>query len=227
MLNELPRRIIYTRHPECLHNIDHENALREGIENRKSPLTVAGELQRDITANYLRREFPVIDAVFCSTYSRTKAIPIAAGFESILSENPLLDERNMGLWHTHLRADILKMLPGEEERLKTAGYYAYEAPEGESCIGVERRLNELLTSKVLGGPDTTIYISGHGISGLCLRRLLTGATLEDWHSWKRLKNASVTVYEREGSTYVCTSYNVVPWEGLIDPALVGRKSVEA
>ena len=91
----MPRRIIYTRHPECLHNVDHEDALRKGIENRNSPLTVVGELQRDITAAYLRREFPVIDAVFCSTYARTRAIPLAAGFESMLRESAFLDERNM------------------------------------------------------------------------------------------------------------------------------------
>jgi broad specificity phosphatase PhoE len=110
------KRIIYTRHPECLHNVDHEHALRSGVANRKSPLTTVGELQRDITAEYLRREFPSIDAVVCSTHTRTHAIPVAAGFESVLSENSLLDERNMGVWHTHLRADVLKMYPGEEDR---------------------------------------------------------------------------------------------------------------
>ncbi len=225
MVHCTPERIVFTRHPECMHNVEHENAIRRGIANRESPLTEAGRLQRDITAEYLRREFPSIDAVFCSTYARTRTIPIAAGFEKLLVETSNLDERNMGVWHTHVREDVLKLYPGEEDRLKAVGYYAYEAPSGESCSAVELRLKELLAPDMLG--SGTVYISAHGISGLCLRRVLTGASLVDWHSWDRLKNASVSVYDRAGSGYVSTSYNVVPWEGLIDPALLRIKTIEA
>ncbi len=227
MLGHLPKRIIFTRHPECLHNVDHEGALQSGIPNRESPLTQVGELQRDITAAYLREEFPTISAAFCSTFLRTHTIPIAAGFESMLTESPFLDERNMGVWHTTLRADVLAQYPGEEERLKEVGYYAYQAPEGESCTGVESRLTELLNSDTLGSPDSTIYISGHGISGLCLRRLLTGSTLEDWHSWKTPRNASVSVFDHEGDFFVCTTYDFLPWEGKIDPRLLRKKGAVA
>ncbi len=227
MLSKLPKRIIYTRHPQCLHNVDHEGALRQGIENRNSPLTDVGEMQSSITAEYLRKEFPDISKVFCSTYSRTKTIPISAGYEKLLSESPLLDERSMGVWHRYLREEVLKRYPDEDVRIKTLGYYAYEAPEGESCTGVEERLNKFLLLNTLGELSDTIYISGHGISGLCLRRLLTGASVEDWHSWDRLKNASVSIYERHGSGYICSSYNLVPWEGVIDPALLIKKSTEA
>lgn len=227
MLDRLPKRIIYTRHPECLHNVDHQGALRSGVKNRESPLTQAGELQRDITAAYLRREFPGIDAAFCSTFSRTHTIPLAAGLADLLTETPLLDERNMGVWHTTLREDVIAQYPGEEERLKAVGYYAYQAPGGESCVGVEDRLTELFNSCVLGAPDTTVYISGHGISGLCLRRLLTGASLEDWHSWETPRNASISVFDRSGDVYVCSVYNLVPWDGLIDPSLLRKKSTTA
>ena len=227
MFDYLPRQIIVTRHPECLHNVDHENALRAGILNRDSPLTQAGELQRDITADYLRGTFPDIDAAFCSTFSRTHAIPIAAGLKRVLTETPLLDERNMGVWHTTLREDVIAQYPGEEERLKAVGYYAYQAPGGESCLGVEERLTELLNSGMLGDANTIAYLSGHGISGLCLRRLLTGASLEDWRSWKTPRNASVSVFDRDGNNYVCTMYDYVPWEGKIDLALLKRKSTAA
>ena len=227
MQYRLPKRIIYTRHPQCRHNVEHENAIRAGIPNRDSPLTKVGELQRDITAVYLHRKFPSISSAFCSTYVRTHAIPIAAGFEGILTETPLLDERNMGIWHTHVRADVLAMHPGEEERLKAEGYYAYEAPSGESCVKVEHRLNELLHSGMLGGEDDVVYLSAHGISGLCLRRILTGASIEEWSSWDRMKNASVSVFDRVERGYECTTYNHVPWEGLIDPTLLTKKSIEA
>lgn len=227
MLRHLPKRIIFTRHPECLHNVDHEAALRSGIPNRESPLTRGGELQRDITAAYLREEFADITTAFCSTFSRTRAIPVAAGFESVLTETSFLDERNMGVWHTTPRADVIAQHPGEEERLKDVGYYAYQAPEGESCVGVEARLTELFDSGILGSADSTIYISGHGISGLCLRRLLTASTLEDWHSWKTPRNASVSVFDRDGGVYVCSTYDFIPWEGKIDPSLLRRRGVVA
>lgn len=232
MRNGLPRRIIYTRHPQCLHNVDNDDALRRGIPNRESILTMAGELQRDITAAYLRREFPDIDKVFCSTYLRTHTIPAAAGLEHKMVATPLLDERNMGVWHTHLSSDVLKMHPGEDARYRTTSYYHYEAPNGESCVKVEDRLTELLMSDVLGDPDSTVYISAHGISGLCLRRLVTRSSVEDWHFWlkakeERLSNASVSVFERQGDAYVCTKYNHVPWEGMIDPALLVKRSAEA
>lgn len=227
MLITLPERIIYTRHPQCLHNVEHQNALQQGIANRDSPLTYAGELQSEITAKYISKEFPEIDSVFCSTYSRTRAIPNSSGYASSLIQDPLLDERNMGIWHNYLREDVLKMYPSEEERLRSVGYYAYSAPEGESCSDVEHRLIKFLTSDILNSSDSTVYISGHGISGLCLRRLLTGASLDDWHEWTRLKNASVTVYERRNKFYTCSMYNFVPWEGLIDQTLLTRKSTEA
>lgn len=228
MFHSAPRRLVYTRHPRCRHNVEHEKALLEGIPNKESPLVEVGELQCTITADYLKREFPSITGVFCSTFSRTRAIPVAAGFEPVMIQTSLLDERNMGVWHTHIREKVLKMHPGEEQRLEEVGYYAYQAPLGESCADVEARLATLLNSGMLGGAEETTYLSGHGIAGLCLRRILTGATVEEWHSWDRMKNASVTVFEREANgMYACTMYNHVPWEGLIDPELLQRKSVEA
>lgn len=223
MLGHLPKRIIFTRHPECLHNVDHEYALRSGIPNRESPLTQVGELQSDITAAYLRKEFPDIDAAFCSTFSRTHAIPRAAGFESILTITSFLDERNMGVWHTTVRDDVLAQYPGEDKKIKQVGYYSYRAPDGESCVDVENRLVELLDSDMLGDAESIAYISGHGISGLCLRRLLTASSLDDWHSWNTPRNASVSVFDRYGAIYECTSYDVIPWEGCIDPSLLRKK----
>jgi broad specificity phosphatase PhoE len=226
MSHNMPRRIVFTRHPQCIHNVDAQSAIKAGIANRDSALTDLGVLQRDITAEYLRREFPDIEVAWCSTYSRTSAIPVAAGFSRVL-KSFLLDERDMGVWHRHTREEVLQMYPGEEDYLNEVGYYHYEAPGGESCLGVERRLNRFLSTQAFCASLSTVYISGHGIAGLCLRRILTGASLEDWHSWGRPKNASVTVFERSGSGYVCSSYNVAPWEGVIDQELLKRKSVEA
>lgn len=230
MLKRPPKRLVYTRHPQCLHNVAHEAALKRGIENRKSPLTVLGEMQCTITAEYLRKTYGDFDAVFCSTYSRTRALPVAACVHASMTESPLLDERSMGVWHTTLKAKVLEMYPAEEDRLNEIGYYEYEAPEGESCIGVENRLASFIESDLFRNAGEVVYISGHGISGLCLRRILTRATVADWHAWRNgqnLRNASVTVYERTGDTYECTSYNHVPWLGKIDPVLLRHKNIEA
>ena len=228
MPKKRPRCIIYTRHPECEHNIDSDGALRRGIENRISPLTAVGVLQSEITAKYLReRSAEVIEAAFCSSYLRTHAIPILARMAGMLTITSLLDERNMGVWHKHPRAKVLEMYPGEEDRLKEIGYYSYRAPDGESCADVESRLGAFLESEEFSAAGDTVYISGHGISGLSLRRLLTGASVEELHTWDRLKNGSVSEFVLVGDTYECVMYNHAPWEGNIDPELLKRKSVEA
>ncbi len=222
-----PRRIVFTRHPECLHNVSNDAALHRGISNRMSPLTTLGELQRDITAKYLCDEFGAFDAVYTSTYERTKTIPAAAGFGAYAIATPELDERNMGVWHLYPRAKVLELHPNEEGRLNSVGYYAYQAPGGETCMNVERRIRQLMASDRMRQGLDTVYFSAHGISGLCLRRVLTEASLEAWHAWDRLKNGAVCVYEQEGNAYVCTLYNHIPWEGKIDPKLLGHESREA
>ncbi len=222
----LPQLVVYTRHPQCFHNVNPQEAILQGIENRKSPLTYLGEMQRDSTAAYLRRKYGCFDRVFCSTYERTHTIPLAAGLTDVLVETHLLDERNMGVWHKWVRSKVLEIYPEEEIRHKEAGYYAYAPPEGESCVGVEERISRFLSSDMFQNAGEKVYISGHGIAGLCLRRVAAGGTVEDWHSWQRLKNASVSVFERKGEAYECVLYNHAPWEGIIDPSLL-VKGVEA
>ena len=216
MYEHLPSHIVYVRHPQCLHNIAHDDALRNGIENRRSPLTQLGIQQRDITSEYLKVHFDKFDAVFASTYERTHEIPIAAGLDDSLVIHPLLDERSMGIWHRVPRAKVLSSFPEEEKKLKEMGYYHYSAPEGESCLDVGSRQAQFLSNRRLFLGLKTMLISGHGIAGLCFRQTLLRATVEEWHKWDRLKNASVTVYEKHGKSFKCVLYNHVPWEGLLD-----------
>jgi broad specificity phosphatase PhoE len=196
-----------------------DDAMKQGVANRQSPLTSRGVKQRDITAEYLFKNFGSFDAVFASTYERTREIPRALGVTSQIHSH--LDERSMGVWHIHPRDVLAEQIPEELERLLALGsqphdYYHYKAPEGESCPDVEQRLHQFLDDqKTFRGIDT-LLISGHGIAGLCLRKALLGGTVEDWHSWDRLKNASVTVYERRDDAFECVLYNHVPWDGLID-----------
>lgn len=212
--SHLPSKIVVLRHPECLHNVAHQEALEQGIENRFSPLTAAGEAQRDITAQYLSETHGQFDAVFASTFIRTHTIPAQARFAMIASH--LLDERNMGVWHTLPRRRVLEHYPGEEERLREIGYYHYKAPEGESCEEVEERILTFLQHEPHFKDIDSMLISGHGITGLCFRKILLGGTVKDWYSWQRLKNASVTVYEKGANGFECTLYNHIPWDGLVD-----------
>ncbi len=226
MWRHLPPMLIYTRHPQCMHNVDNDAALRERIHNRHSPLTRVGKMQRDFTAEYIRREFPNIDVAFCSSYRRTRTIPRAAGLGHILREDARLDERNMGVWHQHPREVVLEQHPGEDLKIKSVGYYHYQAPRGETCERVEDKLLKFLNADWTKLKPKVAYISGHGISGLCLKRILLGGTVEDWHAYERLKNASVSVYERYGDGYKCVLYNHAPWEEHIDAELLKKISHE-
>lgn len=222
MFEHAPEIIVYARHPECLHNVAHQHAVRKRIVNRASPLTPKGEKQRDSTAEYLRTRFPEVERVFASTYERTHAIPLATWADMPLFIDPALDERNMGIWHVMPREEVLRAYPDAEDELKANGYYHYKPPYGESCEEVEARLRHFLqTSRAIRGVRT-VFFSGHGINGLCLRRVLCGGSVDDWYRWQReehLKNASVTVFEKSSGGYRITLYNHLPWEGLVDETL--------
>lgn len=217
----LPKRIVYVRHPECLHNIALDEALRLGIPNVASPLTKNGEIQCALTAAYLKERFGAFDATFASMYTRTHAIPKYLQVPYVAS--PLLNERNMGIWHLLHRKELEEQYPDEKQRLDAVGYYHYHAPEGESCTSVVTRIQQFLTHLATYKDAEQVLISGHGISGLCLRQVLFGHGVEAWYTYERLKNASVCVYEHNAGTLECSMYNHVPWEG----KLATTTSIEA
>lgn len=217
-----PERIIFTRHPQCLHNVAHQKALEQKIPHKESPLTEIGEAQRDITAGYLKDNFPDIESVFCSTFLRTTKIPEAMGMDYVANKG--LDERNLGIWYDNSTSAVIKKYPDEIQRQKDAGYYHYEPTQGESCIAVDLRVINFVLD-ILFKCRGVVYVSGHGVSGLCLRRRLTDSSVTDWYKWyndrnQRFKNASVTVYDRSRDGYKISLLNYIPWEGEIDPALL-------
>lgn len=227
----LPKVIVMTRHPQSMHNVIAQTALKRGIPNKESPLTEVGEEQRDITAAYLRSRF-TFDTVYASEYSRTHAIPLAMSAGHRLQVYSHLNERNMGIWHTIPREIIEVKYPDQVALHATTDYYDLHPLQGESCAMVESRQMEWLSDESVHRGNQCVYVSGHGISGLCFRRLLTGESVGAWHWWRtkesnqRLGFASVTVYERRGPFYICTLYNHMPWENLIDPRRIVKKERE-
>ena len=214
MFPHLPKRIVYLRHPQCLHNVDYEGALALGITTQLSPLTTKGEQQAAITAAYLNKTFGSFDRVFSSQFLRTQSIPQAAGFDFVI------DARIGERWHGALneRGNAFFRENPEEEQRYHEDYYSYCAPGGESCPDVEDRLRDFLSDRVLFEECNQILLSGHGISGLMFRKVLTNASKTDWDEWflhGRLRNASVTVYERDEVGYEIKLYNYIPWEDQI------------
>jgi broad specificity phosphatase PhoE len=220
----LPRTIIYLRHPQCLHNVQNDQALRDGIPNIQSPLTEVGQKQRVLTTEYVQEKFPHIDVVFSSKYWRTRAFPLSLGFQESFIPHEMLNERHMGIWHYVPHEVVLKHFPKEDEKLKEAGYFKYKAPRGgESGKDVEKRQHHFL-SDLQGISVRSVLISGHGTSGVLFRKVLQGCSSRALEQWGQLKNASVSVYERVGNEYECTLWNEVPWEGKIEDV---QKGVEA
>ncbi len=212
MFSHLPRRIVAVRHPQCLHNIDYDGAIKT-IPNRYSPLTELGEAQSEITARYLKETFGDFELVFSSGYIRTHAIPTAAPYEYIPEE--LLNERDQGLMHQLGPKEFFATFAEEQVKINES-YYHYQAPDGETCLDVEARLEMFLADEARFRGSDSMLISGHGITGRCLRKVLTGGSEEDWHSYGGLANGSVTVYQRAGDTFECLSYNHIPWLGQLD-----------
>lgn len=211
------KTIVHVRHPQCLHNVAYDQAIANGIRNQESPLTDVGREQCRITAIALKRKFGQFDFVVASMYTRTHAIPDKAGY--VFGQSSYLDERSQGIWHTHGRARCAELYPEERERFKTEGFYHYRAPDGESCPDVEERIKKFFASKAIFVRRNTqkLLISGHGTAGLCLRKVLTNASVEDWHSWDRIRNAAFSVYERvDDESFRCVVFNEAPWLGLLE-----------
>ncbi len=122
----------------------------------------------------------------------------------------------MGIWHLHERSNFQTEYAEEVQRLNEEGYYHYCAPQGESCVSVVGRTQEFLTHLAEYRGAERVLISGHGISGLCLRQVLFDDSVETWYTYERLKNASVSVYKLDGETCSCVQYNIAPWEGLLE-----------
>ncbi len=212
MFSHLPQQIVFARHPQCLHNVDYDGAIKL-IPNRHSPLTEHGADQAEITVRYLKETFGAFDEVFTSGYTRTHAIPKAARYSFVQSE--LLNERDQGLMHLLGPGEFFTTFPEEQVKINES-YYHYRAPDGENCVDVEARLTRFLLEeqRLLGA--NSVFISGHGITGRCFRKILTGGTEADWHSWRGLANCSISVYQKISGRFECVSYNHIPWKGQLD-----------
>ncbi len=226
MLKKLPRVIVYTRHPQCRHNVDHFREIERGVQNRDSELTALGKEQCTRTAEFLKSEYGAFDAVYCSEYRRTRALPEAMGLGHLVEERSDLNEWNMGIWQMMPKNQVCILHPEETERFVLEGHPKYRALYGESILDVDKRLRRLLKNEFATLNDERVYISGHGAVLLCLRRILCGHT---WARWRestvkeRPPNASVTVFERRmnETRFKCTLLNYVPWirelgEGVTD-----------
>lgn len=221
MFTHLPSVIVFVRHPESMHNVRPLHELVEGgISNKTSPLTVRGEAQARYTVAHLKDTGMHFDAIFSSEYARTQAIPRHLGAYTIVSS---LNERDMGVWHRLSREAVEVRYPGEYARFATAGYYSYVPPEGESCANVDARLSAFFMDRSRFVNVNTMLLSGHGVAGMCLRRLLTNETVETWYRWHedreggRMQNASVSIFEKrpDEHVYTCTQFNHCPWLGKV------------
>jgi broad specificity phosphatase PhoE len=179
---------------------------------------VQGASQAEYTAEYLKRVFGLFDLTFASDFTRTHAIPQKMGTDFVVE--PRIGER----WHGQLHergTPFFEDFP-EEMKLYRDDYYNYKAPDGESCPDVEERIFDFLSDEKLFAGAQSMLISSHGISGLCFRKVLLQASVEDWHTWyhdkaERLGNASVTVYERQSDgRYKIILYNHLPWKEYIE-----------
>ncbi len=212
MFSHLPQQIVFARHPQCLHNVDYDEAIKT-IPNRYSPLTELGEAQAEVTVSYLKETFGTFDQVFSSGYLRTHAIPQRAAYSFVANE--LLNERDQGLMHQIGPGEFFTTFPEEQVKINDS-YYHYRAPDGENCLDVEARITKFLLEEQRFLGCSSVFISGHGIGGRCFRKILTGATEADWHSWDALANCSITVYQKISGRFECVSYNHIPWKGQLD-----------
>ena len=183
-----------------------------------SPLTERGVAQAEYTAEYLKRVFGRFDLTFASDFIRTHAIPAELGLDYTIDTR--IGERWQG--QLHERGSPFFVDFPAEERCYREDYYNYRAgmtigrPEGENCPDVEARVLDFLLDRELFADAKTMFLSSHGITGLCLRKVLLQASVDDWHQWhgdksQRLANASVTVYQKTKNGFETPVYNYIPW----------------
>lgn len=89
---------------------------------------------------------------------------------------------------------------------------------GESCGDIEAKAHSFLTDLRLFHTDKKVLVAAHGMWLMCMWRILSGSTVEEWYqrreSRNTFRNASVLSYAcTDGATLDCLLDNYVPWEG--------------
>jgi len=226
-----PATVVYVRHAQSIGNIlNKEERAELDVSTDAYSLTDLGRRQSEITGEWMREHFPHPDVILRSYYTRTRETSdiLYPDFPKI--DEPLLAERDRGVWHVMTREEIQRMIPWELVRRKRTGPYHYRPIGGESMADMERRVRELRRSLRCNYPGKTVVLVGHAHWLLLLLKLAYRWTIEEMlarlekNDWAQ--NASVLIF-RPGPFDPQTGKQrllhdpkqdyFVPWEGILEP----------
>ncbi|MDH2445451.1 histidine phosphatase family protein [Amnibacterium sp. CER49] len=229
-------RLILVRHGESEGNVaaaeaDRTHALRVAVPARDADvvLTALGREQAADLGDRLARldaaERP--GAVRVSPYVRARETASIALERAGLGLEPEVDERlrdrELGILDALTWRGIVELHPDEAERRRWLGKYYHRPPGGESWADVQLRVRSALHD--LDGQGGTVLVVCHDAVIWLFRAVLEHLGEQELLDAARrdpIKNASLTVLERDGAGWRATLVNDVGH--VEEPTVHGRES---
>lgn len=216
-----PSLWVFIRHGESEGNILTEDVkAHHELSTYDFPLTERGRIQVQMTRDWLSRSFlDDFDAKESSTYYRARQTLELLDPKGTHIENPLLDEREVGMRQVFTAAEFREAMPQEVRRHKRDGRYHHRRPGGRSFADTERDIWTYFFLMRMRFPDQRVLTVGHGNWFSAARRVLHGWSIEKMlmeDKTNHPKNASVSVYRfnraLDPPRFQLDQYNVTPWE---------------
>jgi broad specificity phosphatase PhoE len=165
-----PSLVVHVRHPESIgERLKEEGKSLSGLTDRTMGITAEGLSQANQLGESLRKKFGRFDAVICSTYQRSRqgAAAIMAAYPPEERchikhlENPLLDERNVGLTFGLTEEMLHECFPRFCAARTAQGEIRIEYPRGESLLKVFGRIEKFITHEFPVWAGKKLCLVGH------------------------------------------------------------------
>ncbi|OGL63390.1 hypothetical protein A3C09_04340 [Candidatus Uhrbacteria bacterium RIFCSPHIGHO2_02_FULL_47_44] len=204
LLIPYPETVVFIRHAESEGNVrtrEEQRCFPVGTNAYK--LSPRGREQARITGERVRELFPKPDRVIRSYYARTNETARIIYPDLEIREDPLLAERDRGIWTNATEKEVSVCMPWEIRRRDEQGVYHYRASGGENIPDVERRVREFRRSIRFNYSGKTIVVVGHSQWILLWQKIVHDWPMEEtmrrFIAGEWVENASILIYHNTWS----------------------------
>ena len=220
LFHDVPASLTLVRHAESRANVADKRARAEkraaldlDVRDADVDLSDNGLRQADALGRWFQtlaaddRPTLVLASPFRRALHTAQRTAGESDVEIVVDER--LRERELGVFDGLTGRGIRDRYPDEAERRDRLGKFYYRPPGGESWAEVVFRVRSLLADLRFGYGDARIWMFSHQAVLMSFRYVLEGIPEQELLELDRkvtLGNASVTTYERQGTSLELTAF---------------------